>query len=467
MSHVLQIASDRQLFVDDYMVEETRNLQRTFHQPVKYVGNPIIRPLAPWEGHAVNVYGTVMYDQGMYRMWYQAYGGTPFTACYATSKDGIFWDKPSLGLIEFAGSKDNNLFLMDVSPFNVIKDGRGGDPSQLYKALFYEHHNPSVSVAFSPDGVHWTKYEGNPVLKGTSDVHMLLGWDDKYNQYVTYMRPGSWGERHVRVIGRSVSDDFIHWSEPEVVMAPDKEDPPGLEFYGMPVFKYQGVYFGLPSAYHTYPEEPAYWRKAGLTDVQLAISRDGIHWQRAGERKSFIPRGGPGTIDQGAVSTAKEPVQVGDELWFYYGGYIVDHGITEDLQGRRAYSFEAQRGVLAQRGGFICLAKLRLDGFIAMDAGEEEGTLLTKPFRCEGEELVINAAARGGYVAVAVLDETGQHIGDYFTGFKKIDCALFDGDSVRHKVTWRDNTSLASLKGQVIRLKFYLRSAQLYSFAVL
>ena len=449
------------------MVDEVCNLQRTFHQPAKYVGNPIIRALAPWEGHSVALGGTVMYDadEALYKMWYQAYGGTPYTACYATSKDGIFWDKPSLGVIEFSGSKDNNLFLLDIAPVNVMKDQREDDPNRLYKALFWEQHNPSVSVAFSPDGIHWTKYEGNPVLKATSDVHTLLGWDEAYSKYVTYMRPRLRDGRRIRVIGRSVSDDFIHWTEPEVVLEPDGQDPPNLEFYGMPVFKYQGVYFGTIWAYHTYPEEP-YPRMGGVTDVQLATSRDGIQWQRAGERKPFIPRGGPGTIDQNSVSTAKEPVLVGDELWFYYKGGIVDHGITNDLQGRRAYSREAQRGVLAQRGGCICLAKLRLDGFISMDAGEEEGTVLTKPFRCAGEELVINAAARGGYVAVAMLDEAGQHIGDYFTGFKKIDCALFDGDSVRHKVTWRDNTSLASLKGQVIRLKFYLRNAQLYSFAV-
>ena len=77
------------------------------------------------------------------------------------------------------------------------------------------------------------------------------------------------------------------------------------------------------------------------------------------------------------------------------------------------------------------------------------------------EGLRINAAARNGSVAVAVLDEHGiQH-----EGYGRVDCALFDGDSVRHEVTWRE-VSFASLKGKVVRLKFYLRNARLYSFVL-
>ena len=140
---------------------------------------------------------------------------------------------------------------------------------------------------------------------------------------------------------------------------------------------------------------------------------------------------------------ARGPVVVEDELWFYYSACAVEHGITG-------------------RSGPICLAKLRLDGFVSMDAGHETGTLITKPFLVDGDSLSINAAARGGSVAVAVLDEHGiQH-----EGFPRADCALFDGDSVDHRVTWRTKTSLDDLRGRPARLKFYLRNAELYSFTV-
>ena len=51
-------------------------------------------------------------------------------------------------------------------------------------------------------------------------------------------------------------------------------------------------------------------------------------------------------------------------------------------------------------------------------------------------------------------------------GFSRADCALFDGDSVDHRVTWRTKTSLDDLRGRPVRLKFYLRNAELYSFTV-
>ena len=60
------------------------------------------------------------------------------------------------------------------------------------------------------------------------------------------------------------------------------------------------------------------------------------------------------------------------------------------------------------------------------------------------------------------LDESGIQ----YQGYSRQECALFDGDSVDHSVTWREKLSLEELKGQVIRLKFYLRDASLYAFSI-
>ena len=196
-----------------------------------------------------------------------------------------------------------------------------------------------------------------------------------------------------------MSDDFVHWSAPEVVFAPDGEDPPGLEIYGMSVFKHEGLYLGLPWTFHTYPEEPII-RGGGTIDVQLAASRDGRRWERVGDRQPFIPLGPPGSVDRAMIFTAKEPVVVGDELWFYYGAYDGEHGV-------------------AARTGTICLAKLRQDGYVSLDADDSGGTVLTEPFICAGEQLTINVDARGGEVAVAVLDAQGRELACY----RKIECA--------------------------------------------
>ena len=473
MPRPLEIGSSKQLFIDDHVIDETHAVTQTLNQPSKYVGNPVMIPLYPWEGR-VTLYGTVWYDsdEGRFRMWYQGYGGLAippmakdvsdspwkgfdasnllYTIGYATSNDGIFWDRPNLGLVEYKGSKDNNLVLADAAYGNVIKDSRDPDPERLYKSLFFEARDPAgtpnmgdgVSIAFSPDGVHWTKYEGNPVIERSSDTHVLLGWDDLHGKYVAYARPSVHGGNKTRRIGRAVSDDFINWTDPEDVLVPDEEDGPGMEFYGMPVFKYEGMYIGQLWMYHAPPEEPQI-RFAAKIDVQLAASRDGIAWERVGERRPFIPNGPPGSIDEGEIWTAREPVIMDDEIWFYYSPGGQDHGITG-------------------RTGPICLAKLRLDGFVSVDGGEETGTLVTKPFVCEGGNLTINASARGGLVGVAVLDESGIQ----YQGYSRQECALFDSDSIRHDVTWRTKLSLDELKGETVRLKFYLWNASLYAFSV-
>ena len=472
MPKPLEFGTVRQLFIDDGVIDETRGVVKTLNQPVKYAGNPVMIPLYPWEGK-IELYGTVWRDpDGGFRMWYQGMGGLAippmskdlsdspwkgfdasnllYTIGYATSHDGVHWDRPNLGLVEYKGSKDNNLTMTDAAYANVIKDPRDPDPDRLYKSLFFEARDPSgtpnmgdgVSVAFSPDGIRWTKYEGNPVISRSSDTHVLLGWDDLPDKYVAFARPSVHEGNTTRRIGRATSDDFIHWTDPEDVLVPDSDDPPATEFYGMPVFKYEGLYIGQLWMYYARPEETPI-RFASTVDVQLAVSRDGIAWERAGGRKPFIPNGPPGSIDAGEIYTATGPVVLGDELWFYYSPGAMEHGVTG-------------------RSGPICLAKLRQDGFVSVDAGDDTGSLVTKPFRCEGGPLTINAAARYGMVSVAVLDEDGIQ----FPGYSRQECALFDGDSVRHRVTWREMLSLEELKGKNVRLKFYIKSASLFSFLV-
>ena len=479
MSANVDVGTTRQLFIDDHLIEETRGIKKTLHQPAKYAGNPLMYPLYPWEGR-LELYGTVWRDEsGDWRMWYMGMGdlgispmGSENTSkwahigfdpahllysfCYATSKDGIFWKRPNLGLEEYDGSKDTNIVLKNASAANVIRDERDPDPNRLYKSLFYESRDPDgtsnegdgVSVAFSPDGIKWTKYEGNPVITRASDSHTLLGWDELHGKYVAYCRPSIHEGNMIRRIGRCVSDDFVNWSDPEDVLSPDENDPPGLQLYNMPVFKYEGMYIGQLLGYHCYSEE-RHIRFYGKVDVQLTCSRDGLNWNRVSDsdrntdsgRKPFIPNGPPNSIDSGEIYMANAPVVLNDELWFYYCSCATEHGPTG-------------------RTGPINLAKLRLDGFVSVDAGEEVGTLITKPFLCEGGLLRINATARGGNIRMSVIDEEGTEQ----EGFGAYVSSVFDSDALRQEMTWRRG-SFDALKGKVIRLKFYLQNAELYSFS--
>ena len=265
----LDFGSQKQLFIDDVVIDEAVGVRRNLNQPAKYVGNPVMIPLYPWEGR-LELFGTVRRDpDGSFRMWYQGMGGMgvahmgldltgthledlkfdlknlQYSICYATSHDGIHWDRPNLGLVEHNGTTDNNIVISNAAFANVIEDTRDRDPNRRYKSLFFEdqdwealgspHIDQGVSVAFSPDGLRWTKHPDNPVITKSSDSHTLLGWDDLHGCYVAYARPTMREGNNTRRIGRCVSDDFVNWTDPEDVLAPDEHDPPAMEFYGMPV----------------------------------------------------------------------------------------------------------------------------------------------------------------------------------------------------------------------------------------
>ena len=105
---------------DDLSLPFVHNLKLTLQQVRKYPGNPVLRygdPGEPDQGGAT-FYGTVLREGDLFRMWYLAISPrghfskdcfSPAWHGYAESPDGIHWEKPKLGLVEFEGSKENNL----------------------------------------------------------------------------------------------------------------------------------------------------------------------------------------------------------------------------------------------------------------------------------------------------------------------------------------------------------------------
>ena len=137
----------KHLFIDDRFVAEASGLTRRFHQARKCDRNPIIRADRPWEKDAAFIDSAmVVYDEtaGRFLAWYQ--GGACYgpddgsNMCYATSADGIDWHKPSLGVVEFEGSTDNNIVLaatcMMHDPAPII-DPADPDPRRRYKAVWW------------------------------------------------------------------------------------------------------------------------------------------------------------------------------------------------------------------------------------------------------------------------------------------------------------------------------------------
>ena len=182
LGQLIQLGPERQLFVDDSLIESISGARRVMNPAVKVKHNPVIRPEHPWEGKDVRV-SHVFPDEktGTFKMIYSGYTfratqgekeiivdgeGQPVT-CLATSKDGIHWEKPVLNLVEFNGSKANNLIPKEqVMPY-MFRDSNETDPEKLYKGLI-RHGSTDTTMQFdlyfSPDGLSWTPYKNNPVI---------------------------------------------------------------------------------------------------------------------------------------------------------------------------------------------------------------------------------------------------------------------------------------------------------------
>lgn len=265
------------------------------------------------------------------------------------------------------------------------------------------------------------------------------------------------------------------------VMYNDGSDWHLAQFYWMRHVPYEGMYVGLLMRFDVSGWPPLERENrfktttAGPEDgpayYELASSRDLENWERVGNREIFLPLGEAGTWEAGTISFMPSPIIVGDEIRFYYEGWNRTHStpLIQSNQPDQA-AHEAAVAEIRERtrekgkkysGAAIGLATLRLDGWVSVDAGLAEGTLMTKCVIFDpGSKLVINAEAPKGAVAVEILYPTGKPV----AGFTKADCDVFTGDAVRHTVTWNGQADLFELADKPVSLRFYLRDCKLYSF---
>ena len=465
---VIDVGMQKQLFIDDYIIAESDRVFKVLNQPVKYEGNPVIElkpPLTAGGARCAVVFGSVIYDEQekLFKIWYEVsnYNDSARDLAYAISVNGVNWDLPCLNLFETKNWKladcqgregSNNIVLTDGTDglaAGVFKDLHETDPAKRYKMLYASgaSYTP-LSPAFSADGINWTTEPGGEGMPVCDSFNPCM-WDDGLGKYVAHPRHNAatpYGEE--RQVYQYESDDFINWTQYGTIMKADEDDAPGhRHFYQMCWMKYENCYIAFLDVFHLTAgrekKDPLHiWEDR--VDVQLAFSRDNRHWERVGGRQRFMPNSKrPGEYDFGVIYTMQSPVVWNDEIWIYYGGNS---------------SLHWARPVSGERTG-VCLAKLRLDGFISMDTGSK-GSLTTKTMTTFGDKLVINADAKYGSIKVEVLDAAGKPI----KGFTKDDADVITGDSIRHTVKWNGKYDLSKLKGKAISLKFYMDRCRLYSF---
>ena len=241
---------------------------------------------------------------------------------YAESPDGVTWTKPSLGIVDFDGSTENNLIYRNVQGTSVILDPADPDPSRRFKLLtLREEGGARLSVAFSADGTHfgdlipWPDASGSPVPGG--DCHNQTFIDPRTGEYVLITR--LW-DNNVRVSAISRSRDFLNWSVPEEIHRGNGFED---QIYSMPVFEYHGLYLGLASIYH---DGDSILENYEDVDLELHWSSNTTAFNKVAPAGSiFIPHGDEGNgypdgeFDSNVIFAAL-PLEVDERLWFYYMG---------------------------------------------------------------------------------------------------------------------------------------------------
>ena len=484
----------RQLFLDDHGIAEINNLTRTMHRPAKK--GAVIRPR--WTAGEKGVYtrSAPIWDpeQAVFKFWAKG---------YRESRDGLHWTEPPPDHGDAAGRPRHMGFEC------VVYDPLDPDPSCRFKA-FSHNHNRIYPMA--GDGVTWRELECPPIPSW--DEHNL-SFDPVEKRFIAtvkdaghagsfdgprkepgYATAGVKGQAGTGRYGRSVwlttSADFRQWTQPELALESDDEDQalggakitrrfadPALEhpyldiadtynvdIYNMGVFRYEGLYIGMPSMYHQTGKVAGDWPGfkewdcptellenflrdgdwAGFMEVQLVSSRNLHEWQRLGDRQPFIessPLGG-GAYDLATIIGPSSPIVHDDELWFYYSG------------AKRSGGPPPATGV-NHDGAAICLAVLRRDGFISLDGEEEEGTVLTQPLALPKGDLYVNVDARRGSVVVQVCDEHGEPM-------TRLEASEpITGDQPRAGIRF-EAADWAGLESRAVSLRFTLRNASLYAY---
>ena len=496
---MINIGNNREVFFDDFIVnEELTTAEKKLNKPHRR--DVAISFDKPWEGAGCG-YMNIFFADGKWKLYYRC-GNVENASIgigYAESLDGIHWVRPNLGIVEFGGSKDNNLIaddkiLRDLNcihlndAFVFYDDNPLCPVDEKYKMILSDG-NKGLASLLSPDGIHF-RFCQVITTNGAFDSQNLAFFDKEKGKYICYYRgkqkpsPGTTFEetsydkpimdtlydpetishhppmhgeegylRDIRVIE---SSDFRTWTENVPIIMKDDR----TQLYTNVVSKYPrvpGLYVAFPTRYVERKSwTPNYDELCGkkarlqrirdelpreglaLTDCLFMCSRDGYNFTRYDE--SIIP----------------PPVE--NPYSWVYGDCYAAHGIVEtqsDIPGAdKEYSFYVTEYYRSDTGKcYLARYTSRIDGFVSRHAGGDERLLVTKEFLYEGEALYANIAtsARGG--AYFTLKSEGVSYESY---------EIF-GNSIDKRIHFLDDSAVTKLSGKPVTLEIRMMDCDVYA----
>lgn len=453
----IDIGSMRQLFVDHYLIDRLDKVELQLHEPRDE--GPVLYFDKPWEGQ-FSGYCTLIKEGGLFRAYYRGIptvgqdGNTDEVSCYAESDDGITWRKPSLNLYGIAGTTDNNVILSNAAPvthnFCPFLDTREGVPlAERYKALGGTSKSGLIAYT-SADGINWARMQDAPVITdGKFDSQNVSFWSEIEKKYVAYFR--IWtkqGYSGYRSIGRATSDDFIHWSE---TIPMTFGDTPMQHLYTNqthPYFRAPQIYVAIAARFmpnrQVLDEESA--KKLGVNPNYYKDCSDAV----------FMTSRGGGSYDRTFMESFIRP-GIGLKNWVSRTNYPA---LNVHQTSPTEMSIYVNQDY-AQPTAHLRRYSLRLDGFASASASFEGGELITKPLVFAGEKLFLNfSTSAAGSIKVEMLDEDNHPI----EGFELENSVEIIGNELEKEMAWNNSSALEQLAGKLVRLRFVLKDADLYSF---
>jgi hypothetical protein len=448
-------------------------------RPLRY--GPVLQPDSnnPWEARGLTI-NQVLKDGDKYRAWgwTEDATGKRFDAYYE-SKDGLHWTRPVLKMVDYNGSRENNL--VDFFPGSVFIDPTapaeerykcvaGDDLNMEQFRRFIEKHPDrwepralrkdvdrvltGVQGFVSADGLTWRKLP-EPFTVEHSDTQIIGAYNQTLKKYVIFTRHwfvgplaadappdtrnttwiGDSNGAGRRSIGYTESDRFGDFPLSRLIVTPRLDMKPSQLLYA-------NCYTTFPGAPDQHLLFPSVWdTTTDTTHLEMLASHDGRTW-------NWVP-GGPlmetqefGEFDGGCIFWCPNLVELGNgDFALPYTGFEFPH--------------KYPRGAWRFGWGYAVWPRGRL---VAIDAAER-GEFTTVSVMAPGRKLRINAVTkRAGEIRVAVTQRDGTPI----PGRSFDDCTPIIGDQFRSPVQWKTTDDLGFADGQPICLKFKMTQARIY-----
>lgn len=427
---------------------------------------PVLTPGKPGAPDDRRVYfaGTVIKVGDEYRMWYAGFDqARNRQGCYATSKDGLVWTRPDLGIVEYNGGKANNLISIDGGKpiksalFLVLHDPEDPNPAKRFKMLREMDPENSIKAAFSPDGLRWTSAADDKfVIKG--EPSGLVKYDGLYytNAHAGAIRHPINGAAK-RTMQTFVSADFENWTTAAHMSFRRDNIPPrpptDFEFNrgeqvhtGAAIWNRGNVFLGFYGQYHCTTSD----RRDSWCDIGLVVSPDALHFKEPLPDFRIVPSFEELDRAEPRLTQGQAFENIGDQTMFWYGIWTETN--RDGPTGVRVATWKRDRL-----------------GYFRPAPGIEEPHCISKPLDIakQGAKVFVNVGSMSDKnpITVELLDKQFRPI----PGYSGDDCVPIVKSDLRVQATWKGKETVDGIDGPIrvrVNWKEENNNAQLFAVYV-